>query len=295
MPIPVVLIDSDGDELTLEESYRVRMLDGIGMPPVEHRTERGPYQDGETYLGSVLRPRVLTFDTFLTGATELSVWQCRDVMLELLLALQQGFHARVTRPDGSQRQIQLRYLAGLEMAIDHRNWTRYQPAAFQAVAYNPLWYNPTATVWAYSLSGGVGSFGFPLGFPAGFGSTAVDVRETRQYAGTWKAHPRIHVTGPIDNLVIENETTGEKLDFTGYSLGDGESLDIDLRYGHKTVKDGAGLNLIDKLTTDSDLATWHIAAHPEAIEGDNVMRVRGTGATAATAISIQFFTQYGGI
>ena len=293
MPIPVVLIDSDGDELTLESSYRVRALDGIGMPPVEHRTERGPDQDGETYLGSVLRPRVITFDMFLTAADELGVWACRDVMLELLLALQQGFYARVERPDGSYRQIQLRYLSGLELAIDHRNWTRYQPAAFQAVAYDPLWYDPVASVWAYALSPGVGTFSFPLGLPAGFGGTGVDVTEARTYAGTWRVFPIIYVTPPIDNLVIENLTTNEQLDLTGYSIT--QALTMDLRYGHKTITLADGTNVIDKLTTGSDIATWHLAPHPEALGGVNSIRVQGANATSETQVRIQFNTRYGGI
>ena len=107
-------------------------------------------------------------------------------------------------------------------------------------------------------------------------------------------HVKMRV-GPITNLVIENETTDEKLDFTGYTLASGQTMTIDLRYGYKTVEREDGSSLIDKLTTDSDLGTWHIAAHPEATDGYNTIAVQGSNADLNTQISFQFYTQYAGI
>lgn len=77
----------------------------------------------------------------------------------------------------------------------------------------------------------------------------------------------ITVDGPINDLVITNNATGEKLDFTGDSVAVGKQRIIDLRYGNKTVVDELGADCIALLTTDSDLATWHLAPHPDALFG----------------------------
>lgn len=293
MPVDFELRNLVGDLIELTSPYRLRAIDGIGMTPVEHRTQRGPYQDGETYLGSILRPRVVTISLALANP-ELDLWTQRAAIGALMAGLANGFYLRATLPSGALRQLDLRYASGLDLPIEAENWLRYQPAVFQAVAHNPLWYNPTSTLWSYVLDPGEGEWAFEatgLAFPAGFGVSGIDVTETKTYTGTWRAYPVITVTGPIDDLVIDNQTTDEKLDFTGYDLGAGETLVMDLRYGYKTVEED-GVSVLDQLTTDSDLATWHIAAHPESDGGYNTLHITGDNATTATTIAIRFNAQY---
>ena len=293
MPVAFELRNTAGDVIELTNPYRLRAIDGIGMAPVEHRSQRGPYQDGETYLGSTLRPRVVTFNLALTNL-ELDIWAQRAELGALLAALQTGFSLRATLPTGGVRQLSLRFSAGLDMPIQAENWTLYQPAAFQGIAHNPLWHDPTAVLWTYVLEAGEGEWGFEadgLGFEEGFGVDDIDVNETKTYTGTWAAYPVITVTGPMDDLVISNLTTGEKLDFTDFDLAALEELVIDLRYGYKTVEVD-GVSALHELTTDSDLATWHLAPHPEANGGLNTLGITGSGATAATLVSLRFFTQY---
>ena len=294
MALKFELVKPTGELLELTNPYRLRDIDGLGMSPLEHRSQRGPFQHGETYLSSWLRPRTVTFSLALTG-TQLSVWERRAALVALMVSLEDGFELLATLPDGSERKIALRYLRGLEMAVRQEHWIRYQPVAFQAVAHRPLWFDPDEVLWGYALEAGCGDWAFPLGFPEGFGTSMIDVVEVKQYFGTWMAFPTITVDGPITNLVIENETTDEKLDFTGYTLASGQTMTIDLRYGYKTVEREDGSSLIDKLTTDSDLGTWHIAAHPEATDGYNTIAVQGSNADLNTQISFQFYTQYAGI
>jgi hypothetical protein len=113
--------------------------------------------------------------------------------------------------------------------------------------------------------------------------------------GTWRDFPVILVVGPINNLVIANQSTGDTLDFTGYNLGVGSTLTVDCRPGRKTVIDGAGASLIDKLSDDSDLATFAIEANPDASGGVNSIRVTGGNATSATEIYVQYYHRYIGL
>jgi len=212
-----------------------------------------------------------------------------------MAGLTDGFALLVTAPDGSERKILLRYLSGLTIPSQWSSWIHLQKVAFQAIAHEPCLYDPGGVLWGFALEAGCGNWAFPLGFPEGFGTDVIDVTEVKHYVGTWAAYPIITITGPVHNLIIINETTDEKLGFTGYNLLATQVITIDLHYGYKTVTREDDSNLIDKLTTDSDLGTWHIAAHPEASGGYNSIHVEGSNADENTQIRFEFYTQYIGM
>jgi hypothetical protein len=95
--------------------------------------------------------------------------------------------------------------------------------------------------------------------------------------------------------VVTNVTTGETLNFAGYSLAAGQTLTIDCRDGLKTVTREDGSNQIAQLTDTSDLATFHLAADPDAPGGVNTISVAGSAATAATEVYLQFNARYIGL
>jgi hypothetical protein len=115
------------------------------------------------------------------------------------------------------------------------------------------------------------------------------------YLGTWLTYPTIIITGPLNDAVITNQETGEKIQFD-YHIPAGRIVTIDLAYGVKTITDDLGTNLIGVLSSDSDLATFHIAPDPEVAGGLNHIAITGTGESIGTTqIEIQFYTRYIGI
>jgi len=89
---------------------------------------------------------------------------------------------------------------------------------------------------------------------------------------------------------------GHVLEFLdGYVIDEGEDVVIDLRSGYKTVTHSIDGNVPDALTDDSDLGTWHIAAHSEAVDGNNSISVAFTGGNMNSRAEIRFFTKYVGI
>ena len=296
MPAAYKFIDQLGGEIPIARTLiRLREIDGLGMPPIRHIDEQYAQQDGATYLATWLERRVVSLRFDLTNANESDMWDAREELDILMKQFAAGFRLQCDLPNGAQRRIHLRYLGQMTLP---RKWNMGDPrqvVVLQCIAHDPVWYDPTGVLWGYSLPTGLGSWSFPLGFPEGFGRALIDIREVRNYVGTWKAYPVIEITGPIDDCVIENETTDEKLDFTGYNLAATKVVTIDLAPGVKTVEHSTDGNIVDELTTDSDLGTWHIAAHPEALNGNNTLHVTGTAATPATKIEIRFYTRYIGI
>ena len=131
-----------------------------------------------------------------------------------------------------------------------------------------------------------------------FGSATLSEGFVINYEGTWDAFPSISVTGPWDNFTITNGATLETLDF-GYNIDSGETVVFDLAYGTKSVTNQNGTNLIGSLSTDSDLATFHLATDSEVTtqlaDGINPMTVTGTNLDENSALILEWYTRYIGI
>ena len=131
-----------------------------------------------------------------------------------------------------------------------------------------------------------------------FGSATLSEGFVINYEGTWDAFPTISVTGPWDNFTITNGATLETLDF-GYNIDSGETVVFDLAYGIKSVTNQNGTNLIGSLSTDSDLATFHLATDSEVTtglaDGINPMVVTGTNLDENSALVLIWYTRYIGI
>jgi len=153
---------------------------------------------------------------------------------------------------------------------------------------------PPAQWLDYGIAGGTTHID-RLVFPIWFTGTLISAYLNLTYLGTWLSYPIIVVTGPADNLLIRNVTTNEKLELVGYNIGPGEVVTFVTEYGNKTVTNQVGDNLLPYLTTDSDLATFHLEPDPGAPGGVNQMYVYASNATPATQVVIYWQTRFIGI
>lgn len=316
MPYDATLIDSRGNKIELTDPYiRLKEIDGIGMTDVRHIEEAYAQQDGVTYLETRLDKRIIQMRFDLWATSESDMWDARNEFLRLVRVFAAGFSLRLDLPNGAARQIDLRYDSQFTLPRQWEESNRIQPAVLQCVAHNPTFYDPTVVTWGFAISGGGATYGYDpgypgtwgfepdgLGFPAGWGlSTILSPPQAKVYTGTWKAYPVITLTGPMTEPCIENHTTGDKLEFVpGYVIGAGESVVIDLRIDSRgrhilTVTHSLDGNVADALTDDSNLGTFHIAAHPEAIDGINEISVRFTGGSTSSNALIRFHTRYVGV
>lgn len=307
MPYDLSLIDSRGNEIELVYPlYRVKEIDGLGMPVVRHLEQQNAQQDGVTYLGTRLGRRVISIGFDLWAYSESALWEARRALLALVKTFDDGIKVRVTTPDGLTAQVDARYDNALSYPRPWDENRRMQAAVMQLVAHNPTWYDPDSTLWAYAVSsGGEGSWGWEpagLGFDAGWGgSVAEGVPETKAYVGSWHAYPVITLRGPMTKPVVTNHTLDVKLEFVdGYAIDDGDHVVIDLRQDARarrilTVTHSTDGNIPDALTDDSDLGRWRIAAHPEAVDGNNSISVAFTNGNTNSRAEIRFNTRYIGL
>lgn len=271
--------------------------DGLGMAPVERLTERGPLQDGETAIGFRLTARTINLVLVIDGTDEAGYFTQRNALLNIFKPRTTPIKLRFTLPDASIRQIDTYYVNGMGLSsADKGAFGPYShKVGFQLVAPDPTWYDPTTIAVNFGITAASGTFAVPLAVPISVGSSTLNQTTTVTYTGTWKTFPTVTIYGPVANPVITNETTGDKLDFTGTTIANGDYFVIDTRYGYKTVVDSTGTNKIATLTDDSDLATFSLEADPDAPNGVNSISVTGSSANTTTAVYLSYFNRYVGL
>jgi len=269
--------------------------DGLGLPPLHRLTERGPQQHGETDLGFRLAPRIFSLVFTLPASNNNGYYQNRDTLLRYIKPMDAALSWRFVLDNGETRQIDC-HAIDAPLAFDAGEIYLLGKAGVQYKAPEPTFYDPVEGCVTFALGGGGDSFDIPLAIPWKVGVSTLDQSRTISYPGSWRTYPVIKIEGPITDCAITNDTTGEVLDFTGTTIAAGDYYEIDCRYGYKTVTDSNGANKIADLTTDSDLATFHLAA---AIGGnatrENSITVTGSAVTAATEVYFRYKERYIGL
>jgi hypothetical protein len=196
---------------------------------------------------------------------------------------------------GITQQIDCYYSGMMEMKPDSSMFG-WQKVGIELYAPDPTFYDPNGVVSVFSVGGGAQFMEVPLVVPWEVGASELNANFILHYDGSWDSYPIITIIGPITNLYIENSTLGEKLNFDGVTINSGDSYVIDCRYGYKTVtRSSDSANRIQDLTSDSNLATFRIGAHPDPLGGDNSFVIRGTGLTSSTNVILQYYNRYIGV
>jgi hypothetical protein len=255
------------------------------MPEIEYVTQRGPYQHGESVKDYFLRPRIVELHIRQNFCSRQAYWDGRAAILDLLRPHNGIGILRKVLPNGAKRDLLVNIQSGPK--FEPRKNDSWDELSFEEiirfVAYNPVYFDPDQRSQTFGTSG---ALTFPLTFPITFASFGNTV--TVNYEGTWIEYPTIVITGPLSATEIINLTKGDRIGLT-YNIPAGRYITIDLSYGTKSVLLDDGTNLIGYVSSNSDLATFHL--HP----GDNVIRVIGTGSSLATNVSINWYSRYVGI
>lgn len=159
--------------------------------------------------------------------------------------------------------------------------------ALRFVAHDPFWYGMEQEQ-TWEVEGALGDLVFDgagawFGVTAGtgrwlFAPTFVGETVSVVYWGTVGAKPVITITGPATNPVVENTTTGARIEMD-YAVAGGETVTIDTLA--LTVTNQLGTNLQPYMT--GDLATFSLEPHPQAPNRINQVYVSFSEGVAATS------------
>lgn len=299
----VEIIDPLGTKFTLRNGYDRFVLSdsGFGQPPIEYISSSGPFQDGDTVRDFRLRPRIVILGIDWKGCDRDEYWERRAALLDILRPNRQTigrvdpFTLRITKSDLTQFDLYVMPSDGPAYARDN---TISRPFSFgetvRLLASDPLWYGADETVLTL-IPSTTDQLVFPITFPIVFGLGVASGSLAVGYGGTWPAFPVITIDGPAAGPKVTNLTTGELLYFPSYTVALGERVTIDLSYAAKTITNNLGENLVGYLSTDSDLATWHLEPSPGAPGGVNTIDFAASGAGGSTALGMTYRARYTGI
>jgi len=268
--------------------------EGLGMVPVRRLVEQGPYQHGVTDRGFRLLPRQVLLSIVAIGATLEEIYDRHETLLKALVASDDPLIVTFGYPDGRRRELDAYYRGGVTFPVANRLGYS-EEVAIELMCPEGVLRALTTSVETFGIGGGSTGFAVPTPIPVLVGASVLDQTLPISYGGTFLTYPVIKIKGPITDAKLENLTTDEELFFDGITIADADWYELALGYGLKTVKDKAGDNKIADLAEDSDLATWHLAADPEATGGINDVRVTGTNAGSNTEITFSYREKYVGL
>jgi hypothetical protein len=304
-----------GVDYDLNDGEEIRLLDwDLSLPPARRLSQRAPGQLGDTDLGYRGDPRFLDLFWVTNGANASGYRDLRETFLTVFLPRAED--AVVLTFDfggGIERALDV-HLDGELLWSDRVRWVEKVSGVFKAS--DPRLYDPDINTVQFSLVGSGGSalgWEIPWEIPWEIGAATLYDTASISYASASRLaapeYPVIQIVGPIANPVITNQTTDEVIDLSGgdgLSLADSsEYVEIDLdnapRRDAKTIRDQDGDSVDQYLTTDSDLATWHLAPAGERLADDsyatgtNVIVVEGDDVTADTLVTMRYYDRYWGI
>lgn len=273
-------------------NYHVVEFDGFGAPPIRRLTQRGPLQNGDSDVGFRLDARTMRVSVLARASTPAAMHTDREQLMGMLAPdpiANAPVRLRWTF-QGEQRQIDCHLQDGLSLPSSQMIAQNFRDVIVLR-ASDPTWYDPAGSSILFAQTGGGSPWAVPVVFPTNFGASNLSgsAMVNLSDANVWDTFPIIYATGPVTGLVLINTATGDKLDFTGSSIGGGVTYTIDLRYGYKTVIDSSSVNRINQLTSDSNIATWRL------VKGINTITATGTSILAATNIYIQYNTRFIGV
>lgn len=292
-----ILYGNDEVNISDRNPYDLVSISGIGTAPLRQLEERSPFQDGSSSVGFRLDPRIINMVLFMNSTSKAGADNQRDILYEYFKGLPLPLKLKCVKDNGSTRLIDC-YTSGMvDAPFDDQNRVgASQRFAIQLKALNPIWYDPTPLAWGILGGSSTGASGFSIPMDIPFvqtPNTFIDATLSLSYSGSWYEYPVITIFGPGMNFKITNNTTGDILNFPSLVLASGEYVEVDLRYGAKSVVDDTGTNVISELSDDSDLVTWRLAPAPIASSGANSISFSVTSdATEETGIRINYYNRY---
>lgn len=277
------LVDVDGQEHGCNAEDAVSVLAGpagLLMPPVSLSSRELPLRAGSRLQGVRVATREFDLPLLIKAASLAAVVDTHEQLLTWVDPTRGDVAWRVTRPDGTRRELLCTYLAGLEgeETLENGVETWWEGVAtFRA--HEPYWRDVDPTVWTYAVDALAGSW-FPMTFPVRLAGSQVFRVTGVVNSGSAEAYPTWTIVGPGTDPVLRNLTTGKHLGLA-LALAAGESLIVDTApLVELPIRDGGGNSRFDAVTSGSE--RWPL------IRGANSLQIELTGANADSRVTLEY-------
>lgn len=259
---------------------------GLGLPGLELVDEKLPNSAGSALRHANTQPRDVELPLLLEASSSSALEQLLDSVYDWFATADETTrtpgYLRVTRTDGTQRQVACYYTGdGLVGDLSSER----AGATWQSVVINLRAPDPTTTDIEETVEV--------------YGSADVGSELSVINPGTMDAYPVWTITGPASAITVRNTTTGKAFALTasgGLTLTAGDQVIVDTRpSGQRTtlqVVDQDGNGLFSKLepTVDGNSASlWRL------VTGQNRFTIDMDDATGDTEIQLSYLPRYRGL
>jgi phage-related protein len=268
-----------------EAPYRLINVEGLGGTEVDVQTQKSPYQDGSTYVDSVLENKSIEIQIKITGNDESDLTINRR-KISSIFSPNLGMGVLRFINDEGEKEIDVVVEAVPFFPDGSTNRQRtFQKALIHLQAPDPYWRDPLEV--SRTLVAFAGTFSFPLRFPLRFGTRGDS--EVLTNTGDVTTPVKINIQGPVEVPQVINETTGQYIR-ANVNLFGGDILHIDTSKNHKRVEIYRGnsvINAFGHLDRMSDL--WSLSP------GDNVIKYSANRGRRDGAVAIAWHNRYLGV
>ena len=291
--------DPQGNEYPLFGGKRALMSwQGFGMPDIDYLSDKGPNQHGRTVRDYRAQERTITLKQYERGCKRLDWWQNIGDLIDAIRPNRSSTAVSgkllIIDPNNDEFEINARILTGPDGNWDGAGSLVPTDAdeSLKFLCPDPFWRNPTSDVVVFTIT--VTTSCLDRCLPGCIGGSGIINNSTDiTYTGTWDGDQiTINLFGPMVSPVIQNVTTGKTIK-VGYTIAPLEVVSISITPDQTTVANNNGKNLIGTIQDVSDLVTFFLATKSDlTTTGVNTIRVTTSGATTASAISIEYFTRF---
>ncbi|MEO7904645.1 MAG: phage tail family protein [Candidatus Saccharimonadales bacterium] len=270
--------------LTHRAPFILSKIDGLGDVDADMQLQKAPYQDGSTYIDSLLQPRFINMEVSIYGTNRDDISLKRQ---ELGRIFNPKVGGTLLYENGRVKRKVKAYPEHVPKYPSSDRGGRHQISLVNLVCPNPYWQNANESVeQLVTFSGGLT---FPLQLPTIFGNQD-STAKSRIMVNEGDSPTPIEVIfeGPATSPIrIENETTGEFIE-VAQNLLVGEKLWISTAFGKKRVEkiseDGARANAFNYINLESVFF--------QLLPGNNLMTYDTGEEYEKAPVTIKFYGRY---
>jgi len=263
----IVFINANGQSIILGRAkpYLLLSIAGTGAAETDVQMQKAPFQDGQTYIDTLLEPRIVSIEVAILASTQEELHQKRREIAQVFNP-KLGPGTLRYEYDGGVREIEATSdLAPVFPTGEGNQAQGFQRALISLICPSPFWLDTETQDEYIGIGGGLS---FPMQFPLKFANASTNTVFTNE--GDVECPVLIVVKGPAQDVTITNETTGEHITINAALLA-GEKLEINTEFGNKYAElvkaDGSRENVLHYISLDSTF--WQLQP------GDNIISLSG--------------------
>ncbi len=224
-------IDTTGLVMGAGTDYIVHSWEGQGLPGMRASDRVRPFDHGSFMGSEYAEARQVTINMTIRGD---DAADCQANLDALSRAWQFDSRSAATYDETTNLRVLMpglseRLLKGRprKVSLDTSNLKSGKATAtLEFIAGDPRWYGATLRQATLNVTAPASGRSYDRSFDYGYGGGGSSAAQTITNDGSFPTPPTLRVFGPLTNVTVTNETTGESLTLT-YAVQSGEYLDVD--------------------------------------------------------------------